>query len=161
MLLQKVITRNPVYHLLIFLQRQHLAILQYTITTKLLEGIKSTFLIQISPVLLYVCACVCGVLGSMQFYHVCIYYYSQDPKQFHHKDPSSCPFIINPPPFLPLHFLSLLCSHCHYFVISRMMNGIPPSVTFWDCLFLTQDNSLEIHLSVLRVSGSLLCIAEW
>lgn len=118
MLLQKVITRNPVYHLLIFLQRQHLAILQYTITTKLLEGIKSTFLIQISPVLLYVCACVCGVLGSMQFYHVCIYYYSQDPKQFHHKDPSSCPFIITPTSLSPTAFsvstLFSLSLFCHF-----------------------------------------------
>ena len=136
MQLQKVIVRNPVDHLLIFLQRWHIAILQYTITTKLLEWIKSTFLIQMSPVLsrVCVCVCVCGVLGSMQFYHVCIYHYSQDPKQFHHKDPSSCPFIITPTSLPPTAF-SVSSFHCHYFVISRMTNGILQSVTFWDWLF--------------------------
>lgn len=88
--------------------------------------------------------CVCGVLGSMQFYHVCIYHYSQDPKQFHHKDPSSSLFIITPTSLSPTSFsvstLFSLSLFCHF----KNDEWNPTVCNLWDWLF-------SLHIIALRL----------
>lgn len=112
MQLQKIIQKDPTYHLPISPLMTACKI-KYNITTRIL--IKSTHVVHISSVVftfMSMCMCMCvSLCDFMSYIALCIHPQGQDTKDlYQHKGPSCCPCIVTPTPLSHLPAFPLLPS---------------------------------------------------